>query len=330
MNKRTLENASVLVTGGAGFIGSNLVAALLEQNNRVICLDNFSTGKEENIAGFITNPAFRLIRGDIRNTADCELAVAGVGYVFHLAALGSVPRSVNDPLSTHEVNVTGFLNMLLASRKAGIKRFIYASSSSVYGDLEELPKVEDRTGTPISPYGFSKLAGEHYAGLFSRLYGTDCIGLRYFNVFGQHQSPEGPYAAAIPRFISKLLRHEPPEVYGDGTQTRDFTYVGNVVYANQLAALAPTTKNSHRIYNIACNEQISILRLIKELKNMLGETDPFIRTIEPRFLPVRPGDIMHSLASIRKAGKELGYEPQILFTEGLARALNWYRHHLSY
>lgn len=319
----------ILVTGGAGFIGSCLVDALLEKGYNVVCLDNFSTGKEENLADAGKISRFCLIRGDIREIDTCREAVKGVTVVFHQAALGSVPRSVHDPLSTHHVNTGGFLNMLVASRDEGIRRFIYASSSSVYGDHPGLPKTEELTGRPMSPYALTKLAGEHYARLFAELYGMECIGLRYFNVFGMRQDPAGPYAAVIPKFIHSLLRNQPPVIYGDGLQTRDFTYVKNVIRANLLAAEVNTPDAINQVYNVACGSRISLLEIYSILGKELERFVPGIKNIQPEFSGPRPGDVKHSLASIEKTTRLLGYEPAYDFTSGISEAVEWYYNHLK-
>lgn len=327
MNKQIIHSR-VLVTGGAGFIGSNLVEALLNQDNEVMCLDNFSTGKPANIEGFMENRNFRLFEGDIRNLADCRKAVDGAEYVLHQAALGSVPRSVNDPVTTNAVNVDGFLNMLVAARDARVTRFVYASSSSVYGDHAGLPKIEAETGNPLSPYAITKKVNELYARVFAELYGIDVVGLRYFNVFGKRQDPDGEYAAVIPRFIKSLIRHERPQIFGDGEQSRDFTYVENVVHANQAAALAIGEHVSKEAYNIAFGERITLNTLYRQLRESLSKFDPLIGPIAPVYVAERQGDIPHSLASIEKARDILGYDPKFSAEEGLVRAIEWYWHNL--
>jgi UDP-N-acetylglucosamine/UDP-N-acetylgalactosamine 4-epimerase len=321
---RTITNARVLITGGAGFIGSNIVEALLQQDNEVICLDNFSTGKRENIAPFISNKKFNLIEGDIRNLADCNAAVDGVDYVLHQAALGSVPRSIADPITTNEVNISGFLNMLVATRDAKVKRFVYAASSSTYGDHPGLPKVEDKIGSPLSPYAVTKFVNELYARVFSDLYGIETIGLRYFNVFGCRQDPDGAYAAVIPRFIKSLVRGEAPVIFGDGLQSRDFTYVDNVVQVNQLAALAENPAALNSVYNVAFGENTTLNELYEQLMANLSEFDPKIAMIKPVNGAERQGDVRHSLASIDKARSLLGYNPQFSLSQGLKLAIAWY------
>ena len=324
-----LIGSSVLVTGGAGFIGSNLVETLLAQNNKVVCLDNFSTGKRENVAPFMGNPQFTLIEGDIRNLEDCRRAVEGVKHVLHEAALGSVPRSINDPITTNEVNVGGFLNMLVATRDAGIKRFVYAASSSTYGDHPALPKREDIIGKPLSPYAITKYVNELYAAVFSDLYGIETIGLRYFNVFGRRQDPDGAYAAVIPKFTKSLLHGESPVINGDGSQSRDFTYIENVVQINQLALLSTNPEAVNTVYNVAFGENTSLLELYDQLINNLSAFKPEVKEIKPQFGPPRKGDVLHSLASIDKAEKLLGYKPEYSFAKGLKEAAKWYYEHLG-
>ena len=297
---KLLKNSRVLVTGGAGFIGSALIETLLQQQNEVICLDNFSTGKHSNIESFLSHTHFKLIEGDIRNFPDCEKAVSGARYVLHQAALGSVPRSVKDPQTTNEVNITGFLNILTAARDAGVKRFVYASSSSVYGDHPALPKLEENTWNPLSPYAVTKKVNELYARVFGELYGMETIGLRYFNVFGRRQDTEGEYAAVIPRFIKALIHHESPVIYGDGSQTRDFTYIENVVQANLCAAVVSNPEAYNTAYNVAFGERVTLNELFMFLRDGLAEFDPEIAKINPVYTEPRQGDIPHSLASIEK------------------------------
>ena len=323
-----LTKKKILVTGGAGFIGSNLTEALLKLNNEVICLDNFATGKKENITPFLTNPNYTLIEGDIRNIADCKLAVKDVDYVLHQAALGSVPRSIKDPITSNEVNVTGFLNMLIASRDSGVKRFIYAASSSTYGDSEALPKVEDQIGKPLSPYAITKYVNELYADVFSKTYGLETIGLRYFNVFGRKQDPNGAYAAVIPKFVSKFMAGESPVVNGNGEFSRDFTYIDNVIQANLLSMITNNTEAINTVYNVAFGERNTIKDLVELLKKNLIEFDPKIKDIQVIYGPNRVGDIPHSLASINKAKKLLAYNPQFSLEKGLKEAVNWYWNNL--
>jgi UDP-N-acetylglucosamine/UDP-N-acetyl-alpha-D-glucosaminouronate 4-epimerase len=310
--------AHFLVTGGAGFIGSHIVDALLEQRETVRVLDNFATGKRENLAH--CSGRIELVEGDIRDLETCRRACAGIDFVLHQAALGSVPRSVADPLTSHEVNVTGTLKMLLAARDAGVKRFVYAASSSTYGDHPELPKVEERIGNPLSPYAVTKYADELYARVFGRCYGLETVGLRYFNVFGPRQDPFSQYAAVIPLFVSALLQGAAPTINGDGEQTRDFTYVANAVSANLLACTANAATGE--VFNVACNERTSLNRLYARLQELLGTVIPAVHG------PPRSGDVRHSLADIGKAKKLLGYRGEIKFDEGLQRSIAWYRENL--
>ncbi|MDD3703978.1 MAG: SDR family oxidoreductase, partial [Victivallaceae bacterium] len=307
---KKIENSRILVTGGAGFIGSNLVEVLLSQCNEVVVLDNFATGKRENLAPFAENPHFTLIEGDIRNMATCRQAVDGIDYVLHEAALGSVPRSIKDPMTSTEVNISGFINMLYAAQEANVKRFVYAASSSTYGDSKTLPKVEDNIGKPLSPYAITKYVNELFAENFSKLYDIETIGLRYFNVFGRRQDPFGAYAAVIPKFAMSLIRHESPIINGDGSFSRDFTYVDNVIQANQLALLTADSEAVNTIYNVACGERTTLKQLFEYLRENLADFDAEISHIEAQYGPSRPGDIPHSLADINKARKLLGYDPQ--------------------
>ena len=323
-----LTKKKILVTGGAGFIGSNLTEALLKLNNEVICLDNFATGKKENITAFTTNPNYTLIEGDIRKLSDCQLAVKGVDYVLHQAALGSVPRSIKDPITSNEVNVSGFLNMLIASRDSGVKRFIYAASSSTYGDSESLPKVEDKIGKPLSPYAITKYVNELYADVFSKTYGLETIGLRYFNVFGRKQDPNGAYAAVIPKFVSQFMAGESPIINGDGEFSRDFTYIDNVIQANLLSITTKNKEAINTVYNVAFGERNTLKDLVELLKKSLTEFDPKIKDIQVIYGPNRVGDIPHSLASIDKAKKLLAYNPQFSLEKGLKEAVNWYWNNL--
>ena len=326
--EKVLKNSKVLVTGGAGFIGSNLVESLLLNGNNVVCLDNFSTGKRVNLKDFIANPEFQLIEGDIRNYKDCENAVRGVDYVFHQAALGSVPRSIKDPVTTTDVNIGGFVKMLFASKEASVKRFIYAASSSTYGDHPDLPKVEDKIGSPLSPYAITKYVNELYASNFAKTYGIEVIGLRYFNVFGRHQDPDGAYAAVIPLFVKTLMKHGSPLINGDGTFSRDFTYIDNVVQANHLAAIVTSQKAVNQIYNVAYGERTSLNQLFEYIQVIAGRFDKDILKIKPSYGPERAGDIPHSLASIEKAKKLLGYAPTHNVREGLEKSVEWYMKNL--
>lgn len=316
--------AKILITGGAGFIGSNLCDNFIEKGYLVVCLDNFATGFKKNIQHHLSNPDFTLIEGDIRNLSDCQKAVEGVEYVFHQAALGSVPRSINDPITSNEVNVSGFLNMLVASRDAGVKRFIYAASSSTYGDSEALPKVEDKIGKPLSPYAVTKYVNELYADVFSKTYGIETIGLRYFNVFGRRQHPEGAYAAVIPKFVMQFMKHESPVINGDGNYSRDFTYIDNVIQMNELAMETKNLEAVNTVYNTAFGDRTTLKDLVNYLKEFLSEYDKEIANVEVIYGPNRVGDIPHSLASIDKAQNKLGYDPKFSIREGLKEAVVWY------
>jgi UDP-N-acetylglucosamine 4-epimerase len=326
--ERKISNKRILVTGGAGFIGSNLIESLLYAGNAVICLDNFSTGKKDNLKDFIANPNYRLIEGDIRSLNDCEKAVRGIDIVMHQAALGSVPRSITDPVSTTDVNIGGFVKMLYASKQAGVKRFIYAASSSTYGDSKVLPKVEENIGLPLSPYAITKYADELFASNFAEIYNIEVIGLRYFNVFGRRQDPEGPYAAVIPKFVRMLKNLQAPVINGDGTNTRDFTFIENVLQANHLAALVENSEALNQVYNVACGERTSLNRLYEVLRELAGKHDRRILKIDPLYGPERAGDIPHSQASIEKAKRMLGYSPSHSVTEGLKVCVDWFWHNL--
>jgi UDP-N-acetylglucosamine 4-epimerase len=319
-----LSEKKILVTGGAGFIGSNLIEVLLEKRNRVVCLDNFATGKRENLTAFLNNTNFTLIEGDIRNLEDCKKAVAGVDYVLHQAALGSVPRSISDPIATDGVNIGGFLNMLVASRDAGVKRFVYAASSSTYGNSKSLPKVEDVIGKPLSPYAITKYVNELYADTFYRTYGFETIGLRYFNVFGRKQDPNGAYAAVIPKFVNQLINYDSPVINGDGEYSRDFTYIDNVIQMNLLALTSENPEAINQVYNTAFGQRATLNDLAISLKNNLGEYDPKIKEVRIIYGPNRIGDIPHSMASIEKAKKLLNYQPQFSLQNGLMEAVKWY------
>lgn len=324
--------SKILVTGGAGFIGSNLCEALLKRGDKVVCLDNFATGHMHNIIPFINEypERFKLIVGDIRNIEDCRKAVEGVDYVLHEAALGSVPRSVKDPATTNDVNIGGFLNMIIASRDAGVKRFVFAASSSTYGDSKSLPKVEDVIGKPLSPYAITKYVDELYADVFARTYeGFEYVGLRYFNVFGRRQDPNGAYAAVIPLFVKKFMAHEAPNINGDGEYSRDFTYIENVIEMNLRAIDTDNPAAVNQIYNTAFGERTTLNQLVGGLKEFLSEFDPEIAIIEPTHGPNRVGDIPHSLACIDKAKNLLGYNPQYSMRDGLREACKWYWENLK-
>lgn len=347
---RKITNSKVLVTGGAGFIGSNLCEELLSQENEVVCLDNFSTGHRNNIEVFLSHPNFTLIEGDIRNYEDCRKAVSGVEFVLHQAAIGSVPRSITDPMTSTDVNIGGFVKMLFAAKEEGVKRFVYAASSSTYGDHYELPKVEHKIGNALSPYGITKYVDELYAKNFSELYGIETIGLRYFNVFGRRQDPEGAYAAVIPKFVMSLMKYESPIINGDGTYSRDFTYIDNVIQANQLAAITPTKLIRERsqlnseleffsingksdklseVFNVAFGKRINLNELVEALKVNLSVFDNRISYVDIKYGPNRIGDIPHSLASIEKAKLLLEYKPQYSVADGLKEAVDWYWENLE-
>ncbi len=323
------KGSTILVTGGAGFIGSNLCEHLLNKGYEVVCLDNFVTGKPENIQQHFSNPSFRLIVGDIRNLEDCRKAVEGVDCVLHEAALGSVPRSIKDPITTNEVNIGGFLNMLVAARDAKVKRFIYAASSSTYGDSKSLPKVEEVIGKPLSPYAVTKYVNELYADVFSKTYGMECIGLRYFNVFGRRQDPNGAYAAVIPLFVKQFMNHQSPVINGDGEYSRDFTYIDNVIQMNLLALGTDNPEAINTIYNTAFGDRTTLNQLVGYLRELLSKYDPEISKVEIKHGPNRLGDIPHSLASIDKAKKLLGYNPQFSMKQGLQEAVEWYWNNLK-
>lgn len=323
--------SKILVTGGAGFIGSNLCESLLADGHEVTCLDNFSTGFRANIEPFflLYPNQFRLIEGDIRDIDTCRAAVYGQEYVLHEAALGSVPRSIKDPATTNAVNIGGFLNMIIAARDEGIKRFVFAASSSTYGDSTALPKVEERIGKPLSPYAITKYVDELYADVFARTYGFNYIGLRYFNVFGRRQDPNGAYAAVIPLFVKKFINHEAPNINGDGEYSRDFTYIENVIQMNKLAMQTENPYALNQIYNTAFGERTTLNQLVNYLREFLSEYDPQISTIEPTHGPNRLGDIPHSLASIEKAKRLLSYAPKYSMRDGLKEACRWYWENLQ-
>ena len=319
-----------LITGAAGFIGSNLLEALLQLNQKVVGLDNFSTGHQRNLdeVQSLVTPAqwqnFSFLQADIFNLADCQKACAGVDYVLHQAALGSVPRSVEDPITTNASNVTGFLNMLVAARNSKVKRFVYAASSSTYGDHPGLPKVEDQIGKPLSPYAVTKYVNELYADVFGKTYGLQSIGLRYFNVFGPRQDPEGAYAAVIPKWIASMIKGEPVYINGDGETSRDFCYIANVVQANLLAACTPNTEAVNQVYNIAVASRTTLNELYAQLKQNLVISCSHLKDAQAVYREFRAGDVQHSLASIDKARKRLGYEPTQEMGQGLVLAMPWY------
>lgn len=332
----------ILITGGAGFIGSNLVDYFLNAGHSVVCMDNLSTGYEANISHHFKNSNFTFINADIRDISSCKNAVKDCDYVLHQAALGSVPRSVNDPITTNDVNISGFLNMLVAARDEKVKRFVYAASSSTYGDSKVLPKVEENIGAPLSPYAITKYVNELYANVFAKTYGIECIGLRYFNVFGKRQSPDGAYAAVIPLWVSKLLKFESPVINGDGNYSRDFTFIDNVILANELALfthsdvlhekrlqyyneneLTPDCTFSD-VFNVAYGGNTTLNELFLALRDNLSRFDEKIASIEPTYGPERTGDIPHSQASIRKAIHFLGYSPKFSAREGFEKVAGWY------
>jgi UDP-N-acetylglucosamine 4-epimerase len=319
-----------LVTGVAGFIGCNLLETLLKLGQRVVGLDNFATGHRRNleqIRAAVTPEQwarFRFIEGDIRNLEHCRQACAGVDYVLHQAALGSVPRSLEDPITTNAANIDGFLNMLVAARDAGVARFVYAASSSTYGDHPALPKVEDRIGRPLSPYAVTKLANELYAEVFARSYGFKSIGLRYFNIFGPHQDPEGAYAAVVPRWIAAMIRGEPVYINGDGETSRDFCYIANAVQANLLAATVERPEAIDQVYNVAVGERTTLNDLFHAIRDLLTERFPHLRELQPVYRDFRPGDVRHSQADVGKARALLGYAPTHRIADGLKEAMDWY------
>lgn len=319
-----------LVTGVAGFIGCNLLEVLLKLDQQVVGLDNFATGKRvnlEHVRSAVSSEQwanFRMIEGDICELADCAKAVSGVDYVLHEAALGSVPRSVANPIATNHVNIAGFLNMLVASRDAGVKRFVYAASSSTYGDHPTLPKVEDTIGKPLSPYAVTKYVNELYADVFARAYGLQSVGLRYFNVFGPHQDPDGAYAAVIPKWISAMLKGESLFIYGDGETSRDFCFIANVVQANLLAATASKPDAINQVYNVAVGERTTLNNLHTLIKSELEKRLSQLQVAAPEYRDFRTADVRHSLASIDKATTLLGYSPTHTITQGMAEAMDWY------
>ena len=321
---KDLKNKTVLVTGGAGFIGSNLCEALLELDVNVRCLDNLATGFMHNIQPFLNHKNFQFIKADIRDLEACQKACHQVDYVLHQAALGSVPRSIKDPITTNAVNVDGFLNMLIATRDQNVKRFVYAASSSTYGDSTKLPKKEDEIGAPLSPYAITKYVNELYATIFKSSFNLDTIGLRYFNVFGRKQDPKGAYAAVIPKFVIQLINHEAPVINGDGSNSRDFTYIDNVIRMNLLALTTKTESALNQIYNTAVGDRTTLVQLVHSLKKYLAKFDPTIAKVQVIHGPKRFGDIPHSQASVEKAVKLLNYKPTHAFESGLKNAVEWY------
>jgi len=319
-----IKNKTVLVTGGAGFIGSNICETLLKQNNKVVCLDNFITGKKDNINHLQDDANFILIEGDTRNIDDCRKAVSGVDVILHQAGLGSIPRSIKDPATTNAVNIDGFVNILVAARDVGVKRIVYASSSSVYGTSKDLPKVEENIGDPLSPYAITKRVNELYAKVFGDIYGLETIGLRYFNVYGKRQDPYSAYAAVIPKFISAIIKKESPVINGDGSYSRDFTYVDDVVQINQLAAVTDNAEALNQIYNVAAGKRNTINTLFNLLIENLSHFDESLEKIKPVYSHIRQGDIPHSHASIDKAFRLLGYAPENDLTDGIKKTVAWY------
>lgn len=321
-----LKGKTVLVTGGAGFIGSNLCEVLLSKDINVVCFDNFATGFLKNIAPFLDDSKFTLVEADIRDFSACKsvFETHTIDFVLHQAALGSVPRSINDPITSNDVNVSGFLNMLTAAKDAKVKRFIYAASSSTYGDHEALPKVENTIGKPLSPYAITKYVNELYADVFHKTYGIDTVGLRYFNVFGKRQTPDGAYAAVIPKFIQQFMRLESPYINGDGSYSRDFTYIDNVIQMNINAMTVNNPAALNTVYNVAYGEKTNLKELATLLKQNLSKFDKNIDAVDVKYRDTRPGDVPHSLASIEKAKTLLNYNPKYSIESGLEEAIQWY------
>ncbi|MCU7906316.1 MAG: Vi polysaccharide biosynthesis UDP-N-acetylglucosaminuronic acid C-4 epimerase TviC [Candidatus Thiodiazotropha sp. (ex Epidulcina cf. delphinae)] len=325
-----IRQSTWLVTGVAGFIGSNLLETLLTLNQQVIGLDNFSTGhafnfeKVKDAVSAEQWSRFHFMEGNIRDLETCRRGCKGVDYVLHQAALGSVPRSLTDPITTNESNITGHLNMLVAARDADVKRFVYAASSSTYGDHPGLPKVEDRIGNPLSPYAVTKLVNEHYAGVFARCYDFKTIGLRYFNIFGRRQDPNGAYAAVIPRWVSAMIHKEEVLINGDGETSRDFCYIDNAVQANLLAATTDNPDATDQVYNIAVGDRTTLNQLFSKIRDILADDIAYLSDISPSYRAFRPGDVRHSLANIEKANRLLGYQPTHNIDQGLAEAMTWY------
>ena len=328
-NNLTLDpKLKILVTGGAGVIGSNICDVLIKNGNKVTCLDNLATGKKKNINHLINHPNFNFFEGDIRDLSTCQQACENCDFVLHQAALGSVPRSINNPITSNEVNVTGFLNLLVAAKDSGVKRFVYAASSSTYGDSKNMPKVEDIIGKPLSPYAITKYVNELYADIFSKTYGLETIGLRYFNVFGKRQDPNGAYAAVIPKFVMQLMRYESPTINGDGSYSRDFTYIDNVVQMNIRSLMVEDAKALNTVYNVAYGERTNLNELIGLLKEYLSTFDSKIKEVNVNYGPTRKGDVPHSLASVDKARNLMGYYPEFDIKKGLKKAVEWYWHNL--
>ena len=320
---------TILITGGAGFIGANLCEYFIQKDYIVKCLDNLSTGHKKNIEQLLEKKNFTFIEGDIREIETCKSAVKSCDFVLHQAALGSVPRSINDPITTNDVNISGFLNMLVAARDEKVTRFIFAASSSTYGDSTAIPKIEENIGKPLSPYAITKYVNELYAEIFSQTYGLDTIGLRYFNVFGRKQDPNGAYAAVIPKFVIQLMNYESPIINGDGEFSRDFTYIDNVIHMNELAILTENKEALNTVYNTAFGDRTTLNQLTKEIKAELSTYDSKISEIEIINGPNRQGDIPHSLASIEKAKSKLGYDPKFNLKAGLKEAIKWYWENLK-
>ncbi|OAB77318.1 SDR family oxidoreductase [Cochleicola gelatinilyticus] len=319
-----MNEKKILITGGAGFIGSNLCEYFLSKDYEVTCLDNFATGHKKNIQSFLDHTNFTLIEGDIRDLKTCQSACKNVAFVLHQAALGSVPRSINDPITSNDVNVSGFLNMLVAARDNNVQRFVYAASSSTYGDSESLPKVEANIGKPLSPYAITKYVNELYAANFKQTYGLDTIGLRYFNVFGRRQDPNGAYAAVIPKFVKQFIDHQSPVINGDGSYSRDFTYIDNVIQMNYLAITTQNIDALNQVYNTAVGDRVTIKEMAEVIRSTLSHYDTSIAAIKINYGEVRKGDVPHSLASIEKATKKLNYIPSHSFQKGIEEAIKWY------
>lgn len=322
--KNDIQEKRILITGGAGFVGSNLCEFFLNLGANITCLDNFATGHRHNIECLLFHPKFTLLEGDIRDLELCHRACSNQDFVLHQAALGSVPRSIKDPITSNEVNISGFLNMLVAARDSGVKRFVYAASSSTYGDSEILPKVEDKIGKPLSPYAVTKFVNEIYADIFYRTYGLNTIGLRYFNVFGRRQDPNGSYAAVIPLFVKQLINHESPVINGDGTYSRDFTYIDNILQINHLALTTQDENALNQVYNAAVGDRTTLLELTQLIKKHLSIYDAKIAEVEIKHGSSRKGDIPHSLASVDKAKEILGYMPSHKIEDGIKEAVAWY------